>query len=165
MIIRNDEIDISDTSNSWSASSALSDWLVFVGIAWFGGGYLTGQLTSRLAGGITSFVFNKNWSFRSQSGRGLLVQTRHFLFLYAVSYVISLSSIYAMVEIVGVNRYWGKLIADSLCFIFNFCLMKLYVFHEREGLMRGLVALVRRSNPFPFALRRTPAITREPIDE
>jgi putative flippase GtrA len=121
---------------SVASLSALSDWLVFTGISWLfpHGDVLLAQAPARLTGGLVAFTMHRNWSFRDQGGRGLSTEARRFLGLYVFSFVLSLATVFVLVELLGANRYWSKAFADLLCFVVNFIVMKLYVFADARSI-------------------------------
>lgn len=116
--------------------SAGSDWIVFTAINWFfPGAVLTAQAIARIVGGVVSFTINRSWSFKDQQGRGLSVEARRFLILYVFSYVLSLTTLYVLTSLGGLNPYISKAFADGLCFVVNFLVMKSYVFSQVDGVV------------------------------
>ena len=92
---------------------------------------------------------NKTWTFDARSHGHLTVQGRRFLLLYAFSYVLAVGILYLMVDILDVTPYVGKAASDVSCFVVNFIIMSIYVFHSREGFMRvfrGLFRVDRKNN-------------------
>ncbi len=116
--------------------SAFSDWLIFTLISWFLPHWdvLLAQAPARLTGGLVAFSLHRSWSFPDQQGHGLTTEARRFLALYVFSFCVSLGSVYVLVDLFGLNRYWSKGFADVLCFIVNFIVMKLYVFSDARNL-------------------------------
>ncbi len=116
--------------------AAASDWLLFTLISWKFPAHdvLLAQAPARLLGGAVAFTLHRNWSFRDQQGRGLSTEARRFLGLYVFSFVLSMMTLYLLVDVFGVNRFWGKAFADTLCFIVNFVVMKAYVFADARNL-------------------------------
>lgn len=126
-----------------AAGSACTDWAVFATGQFLGANYLLAQVASRMSGGVFSFVVNRFWSFESGPEGHITVQGRRFLLLYVFSYGLSLLLMYFQVGILGNNTYVSKLIADSICFVFNFTVMNVYVYKDRKGLIHGLKTLFR----------------------
>lgn len=110
-----------------AVAAAGADWVVFAVALAGGAWHLHAQALARVAGGLCSFVANQRWSFQAGQGDGLR-QARRFGALYAVSYVLSLSLLYLLVDLGGGDPYLGKLAADGLCFVFNFAVMRSWVF-------------------------------------
>lgn len=110
-------------------SSAVADWVVFICLNELTAQALFSQGVARLTGGGVSFVFNKNVSFRSFESRasGELVK---FTLLYAVSYVLSILFMYAGVYFYSDYEYVVKILSDSVLFLFNFFMMKFFVFRN-----------------------------------
>jgi putative flippase GtrA len=116
--------------------SALSDWSLFTAISWI---YPTldvvfAQAPARLMGGLVAFVLHKVWSFRQQEGAGLGTEAGRFLALYVFSFCLSIGTVFALVDLAGMNRYGSKGFADILCFAVNFVVMKFYVFASARNL-------------------------------
>jgi putative flippase GtrA len=123
--------------------SAASDWIVFVVLfELLGSNVLVAQGIARVMGGVVSFATNRTWSFRSRNGHGLSRETIRFFVLYAASYAVSLSAIFVFSESLGFPAYVAKIAADSLCFLFNFLGMRLYVFSRRQGISDHAVSLM-----------------------
>lgn len=125
-----------------AAGSAAADWIVFVALHALGLNYLVGQVISRIAGGVFSFLMNRYWSFRA-GARGVTVQGRRFLILYGFSYVLSLTLLYVQVDLFGLGAYLAKLVSDGLVFVVNFVVMNNYVYKDVVGLSRVLHAVRR----------------------
>jgi putative flippase GtrA len=125
-----------------AACSAVTDWLAFLGFLFIPINPVAAQMASRLLGGLLSFVLNRHWSFRDQKGGKLAMHGRRFILTYCLSYAISVSIMVLGVEVLRCSPYWTKLAADSTCLLFNFVLMRTYVFVSRAGVsnfLRGLL--------------------------
>jgi putative flippase GtrA len=118
--------------------STVVDWAVFIGLSYFGIHHLIAIGFSRIAGGLFSFVLNRNWTFSARGGRHVTIQGRRFLLLYGASYFLAITTVYVLVDLVGMSVYLSKFCADGLCFLFNFVIMKVYVFHIRAGISERL---------------------------
>jgi putative flippase GtrA len=126
---------------SVAGASAASDWLVFTAFSWLmpDRDVVYAQALARLTGGLVAFSLHRSWSFRDQEGLGLTTEAGRFLALYVFSFCLSLGIVYALVDFAGVNRFAGKAVADTLCFVVNFFVMKLWVFsaatapHSKQG--------------------------------
>jgi putative flippase GtrA len=125
--------------------SAAVDWIIFIGLSFLGIYHVVAIGFSRTLGGLFSFLMNRNWTFSARGGRHVTVQGRRFLLLYGVSYLLAIGTVYVLADIVGISVYLSKLGADGLCFVFNFVIMKIYVFHIRAGMSDQLKSALRRS--------------------
>lgn len=135
-----------------AAGSFAVDFLVYVSLTWSGVLFLHAQMISRVTGGVFSFVINRTWSFGNNSnddpGIGSVYKSgRRFLLLYAISYCLALAILWVCVTILGFSETWGKVTADGVCFLFNFTVMKIYVFHHREGPIARLRTRYRKTDP------------------
>jgi putative flippase GtrA len=121
--------------------AAGSDWLVFTLLSWLQpeADVVFAQAPARLTGGLVAFLLHRNWSFRDQQGQGMSVEARRFLALYVFSFCVSITTVYALVDLFGFNRYWSKAFADVLCFVVNFIVMKFYVFADTRSMADAAV--------------------------
>ena len=124
--------------NCTAILSALSDWAIFLILNQFGIFFVYIQMIARLVGGLTSFLVNKYWSFQSPGKAVILVQGRRFIMLFFFSYFLSNYLLYLFVQIFNFPLYWAKLMADGICYITNFFVMKGYVYFEGRSISRFL---------------------------
>jgi putative flippase GtrA len=115
-----------------AALSAASDWVVFAALFAASGAPIPAQATSRIAGALVSFGVNKYWSFQSPEHRRALTEGPRFLALFVASYALALTS-FSGLTIAGVAPYVAKLATDSLGFLFNFLMMRLWVYRPRPA--------------------------------
>lgn len=130
---------------SVAVGSACVDWLVFTTLNLNGLLPLYSQMIARITGGIFSFLINKNWSFDNREKRGLVIEGRRFLLLYAISYALSISMFYSMTAYFQWSEYIAKLISDTLIYFFNFMVMNVYVFHNRQGASERVKSALKRA--------------------
>lgn len=116
-----------------AGGSAVCDWLIFLSLIFFGTPVIVTQSISRIGGGLFSFIANKFWSFDGQNQPHVTVQGRRFIGLFAVSYFLSIFLLYFLNEILGVQLYLAKVLTDSSVLVFNFILMRAYVYRDRSG--------------------------------
>jgi len=109
--------------------AAGSDWVIFASLMTMFGSPTAAQAVSRIVGGITSFSINKYWSFRSRELAQTLIEGPRFVALFIVSYLISLSLI-SLLTYVLISPYWAKLATDTICFFFNFGMMRFWVYRQ-----------------------------------
>jgi putative flippase GtrA len=111
--------------------SAASDWAAFAALFAAFGSPIMAQGTSRIVGGVVSFGINKYWSFQSRQHAQALIEAPRFLVLFIVSYFFSLSFFSALTYL-DVWPYWAKLMTDTICFFFNFLVMRFWVYRLRS---------------------------------
>jgi putative flippase GtrA len=121
---------------SVAGAAALSDWLVFSLVSWLSPerDVVYAQAIARLTGGLVAFVMHRSWSFRDQQGLGLTTEAGRFLALYVFSFCLSIAVVYGLVDVLGTNRFASKAIADTLCFVVNFIVMKVWVFNSTSAI-------------------------------
>jgi putative flippase GtrA len=129
---------------SVAGGAAIIDWIMFVALHFLGVPPLGAQATSRISGGVFSFLANRYWSFDARKKTHVTVQGRRFLLLYIVSYSMSLGLFYLFVDILALPIFPAKLGVDVIGFVFNFLIMQAYVFHERHGFTHRIKMLFTR---------------------
>jgi len=112
-----------------AALATASDWAVFTALLALFGVPIAAQGTSRIIGGLVSFTVNKYWSFQSPDADRVLLEARRFVTLFAISYLVSLS-LFSSLTLFGLSPYWAKLVADTVCFFFNFVMMRAWVYRR-----------------------------------
>lgn len=125
-------------------ASAATDYVTFTILGWSGFGAVTAQMVARLAGGVFSFAANKYWSFETGSHGRIVKEGRRFLLLYAISYTLSIFLFTALLNVGGLSRYPAKISTDLICFVFNFAVMKFYVFSGVTGITARLRAVFNK---------------------
>jgi len=115
-------------------SSAASDLLAFTALMHLGVYFFYSQMISRVVGGVISFIINKNFSFNTNRKR-TLIEIRRFLLLYFVSFNLVLLLLWLVHEKWDLPLLYAKPMCDSIGFVFNFFVMKLYVYAQTRGLI------------------------------
>lgn len=117
--------------------AASGDWLVFIVlVSAVGLPPLVGLMTSRVAGGLLSFLTNRHWTWRNNHRIALTQQGRRFVLLYVISYLLSVALFQLLTKAAGVPIFPAKLVTDLSCFLVNFLVMNAYVYHARLGFTR-----------------------------
>ncbi len=109
-----------------AGTAAASDWLVFLLMTGLGSDAVLAQGVARLVGGAVAFVLHKFWAFEAGTTHRTVEEARRFSMLYVASYALSLSLL--RVALPMLPTWWAKLLADSSCLVFNFVVMRLWVF-------------------------------------
>jgi putative flippase GtrA len=114
--------------------SAASDWLAFATLFAAFGSPIAAQATSRIFGAVVSFGMNKYWSFRSLRHSRALLEGPRFFALFIASYSLSLT-LFSTLTYAGISPYVAKLATDTFCFFFNFLVMRLWVYRQRDSML------------------------------
>ena len=125
-------------SGSVAIAATVAEWVAFVALTSVGMTPVAAQMVARIVGGVTSFGLNRQWSFSAQGS--MTVQGRRFLLLYAFSYGLSVSLLWALLRL-GMGSYMAKLVSDFICFGVNFIVMYAYVFRDVPGLLHRISSL------------------------
>jgi putative flippase GtrA len=112
--------------------SAASDWVVFIAVMAWLGQPLPAYGTARVVGAVVSFFVNKHWSFESPDSGRTFIEGGRFLLLFAASYTLALT-LFSVFTFGGLNPYWSKLLADTICFFVNFLMMRQWVYRHAEN--------------------------------
>jgi len=112
--------------------SAASDWAVFAALFAAFGWTIQAQAISRMVGGLVSFGSNKYWSFQSYEHEQALHEAWRFAALFVASYGLSLS-LFSVLTYIGTGPYWAKLTTDTWCFVFNFLVMRFWVYRPQRS--------------------------------
>jgi putative flippase GtrA len=124
--------------NCTAILSAFSDWVTFLILNQLGVFFVYSQMVARLVGGVTSFAVNKYWVFQSPRKTHLLLQGRRFIMLFIFSYFLSNYLLYFLVQWLRFPLLWAKLMADGVCYIANFFIMKNYVYFAERSISRSV---------------------------
>lgn len=126
-----------------SVSSFLVDIILFIFLNFIGLGFLVSQSIARLTGGVVSFYINRNFSFWSTSNK-IYSQAGRFILLYVTSYCLSLFLLRYIHLQMNISLLYAKLFSDLCCFVFNFFIMKLYVYSDSNSLLLKLTKILNR---------------------
>jgi putative flippase GtrA len=118
--------------------AALSDWATFLILNQLGVFFIYSQMIARLVGGVASYTINKNWSFQNPGRAHVFLHGRRFIMLFIFSYFLSNYLLYVFVQWSKLSLYWAKLMADGVCYITNYYVMKTYVYVENRSVSRFL---------------------------
>ena len=100
------------------------------------------QGISRIMGGLTSFGLNKFVTFKNKESK-TRVEVRRFLILYGVSYVLSLTLFSILDRVLLIGVFIAKILSDGICFLFNFVVMKFYVYRNNKGLLAHTIKFIK----------------------
>lgn len=125
--------------------SAGSDWVVFSAlVSLLDQPHLASLMIARIVGGLVSFFCNRHWTWSERRHLAVTQQGRRFLILYMVSYTISVGLFSLLSGVLGLPPYPAKLLTDISCFVLNFLVMQVYVYHQRIGFLGRLRSLVTK---------------------
>ena len=113
-----------------SMFTALVDWICFTFLILVNINPTISQGIARIIGGIFSFFSNRHWTFEVEKFGKITKQGARFLILYILSYILGVGGVYILTQKLQLPVYLSKILADSLCFFFNFLIMKIYVFKK-----------------------------------
>jgi len=91
--------------------------------------YMFSAFTGALAGGVTAFVLERNWTFMKQDGK-LSVQAVKYVAMWITSLLLNISGLFLVVEYLGFDYITAKVIVAILVGIgFNFLTHKFFIFN------------------------------------
>lgn len=124
-------------------ASAGVDILIFTALIFLGVNLFASQAVARGIGGLTCFVLNRNYNFQRNPGRKA-IEIRRFLLLYTASYLLSFLCLGFFHNLLGLFLLYAKPLGDSMCFLFNFIIMRVYVYNKSPGLIASSQGFFKR---------------------
>ena len=125
--------------------SAMSDLFVFFALVYLDVSILYSQVAARLVGGGVSFCINRNYSFSTPDSNGsVTIQLRRFVLLYVVSLSLPVFLLDVLHTHIGIVLLVAKPLTDFTCMIFNFFVMKYYIYRSVIGFTGKLQGLTRK---------------------
>ena len=100
-------------------------------------------MVARIAGGLTSFLTNRYWTWGANRQITLTQQGRRFVLLYILCYASSVALFQLLTEAFMPIPLLSKLATDISCFATNFMVMNFYVYHALTGLDPFLIGTDR----------------------
>ena len=89
------------------------------------------QACGYIAGLISSYILNQAFTFRDAEKTGSVLKIARFLIVNAVSLGISMYGI-KLLTLMGLNRYFAKVIITIVTMAINYIGYKLFVFRVKE---------------------------------
>jgi putative flippase GtrA len=127
-----------------SLLTAAIDYTVFT-LAYLGGGsVLTAFIAARLVAGIFNFTANRALVFRSRGG--VPAEAGKYALLVAALMTVSYGLVTTMVEVLGMNVFAAKIVAEGGLFLASFALQNLVVFRGPEPATPPSPAVARNAS-------------------
>jgi len=102
----------------------------------FGLWYMFSTFIGAVAGGVTAFIFQRNWAFMKRDGK-LSVQAVKYLLIWIVSILLNLAGMYIFVDFFECRVILSKIIVAIIIGIgFNFVMQKYWVFRKENKIER-----------------------------
>lgn len=90
--------------------------------------YVISASIGAVAGGITAFIFQRNWAFMKKDGK-LSAQAVKYLLVWIVSIFLNVAGVYMFVDFLGYQYILSKVIVAIVIGIgFNFIMQKYFIF-------------------------------------
>lgn len=90
--------------------------------------YVISASIGAVAGGITAFIFQRNWAFMKKDGK-LSVQAVKYLLVWIVSILLNVAGVFILVDFLGYQYILSKVIVAVIIGIgFNFIMQKYFIF-------------------------------------
>ncbi len=94
---------------------------------------IVAKIISFLAGTVSSFLFNRYWTFKKKTKLGITEIVRFYLTV-AGGLALDLISLSLFLSLFHIHPIWAACMATLVAFIWNFTLMKLWVYSELTSL-------------------------------
>lgn len=99
----------------------------FAALVWLGLDIFVAQLISHTAGTLFNYLTYSRYAFRSETG-----SPGRFVLSYAVNYLLSLGSLWALSRVVA-SPYVAGLLSIVAVSVINFAILKRFVFRPTKG--------------------------------
>ncbi len=113
-----------------SFASFLIDFLIYLILLSLQVNYLYAHITSRSISGIFNFTVNKRLVFKNKDS--ILRTGTRYLMAVLLSLSLSAAMLWLMVTPWGWPESWSKIVAELLTFVFNFFVVKHFVFRATD---------------------------------
>lgn len=110
------------------------DWGVYTLLRMHAVDYMAAQVASWCAAVAFAFVTNKIWVFKSFDIQPvhLVKELASFVACRLLTGVITLVGMMVMVDLMGINDYFSKLVISVLVIILNYVFSKIFIFNSRS---------------------------------
>ena len=105
-------------------------YLLYLLLTGLGMGYKTAMSLLYVSGVFTTYIFNRNWSFRDDGG--ISITLFRYLTAYLSGYVINFLVLFWLVDIRGLPHQWVQGVMIFSLAIYLFLLQKFWVFRESK---------------------------------
>ncbi|MCP1650793.1 GtrA family protein [Pseudomonas nitroreducens] len=113
------------------------DFLVLRWMLLGGAGFYTGRLVSFLCAVLSTWLFNRHWTFQqSNAGKGLVTEALRYLLAMSAGGTLNFICYAASLELWPLSRQWPVLAVAIGCvagMTLNFISSKLWVFRKASG--------------------------------
>ena len=106
-------------------------YLLYLLLTEWGMGYKSAMSLLYALGVFTTFIFNRNWSFRDDGG--LSITLFRYLVAYLSGYVINFSVLFLFVDMHGLSHQWVQGVMIFSLAIYLFLLQKFWVFRDSKA--------------------------------
>ncbi len=90
--------------------------------------YLLSTIIGAIGGGVTAFILERNWTFKSKDGK-VSVQAIKYFFIWISSILLNVAGMYLFVDLIEIQYIYSKIIVAVMVGVgFNFVTHKYYIF-------------------------------------
>lgn len=107
-------------------NTLLTAVVIWVMMKMLGASDVVSNITGYAAGVVNSFVWNRQWTFKSNSGWG--ASALRFGGVFAVCYLLQLLFLLYLNKTLAIDPYYNQLIAMAFYTVINFMMNKFYTF-------------------------------------
>lgn len=106
-------------------------YIIYLLLTHLGLGHKTTMSLLYATGVISTFIFNKNWTFSHQGGGSIAFVS--YVAIYGIGYLLNLAGLYFFVDRLGYRHEWVQGILVILIALLLFFLQKTIVFKKRPS--------------------------------
>lgn len=111
------------------------DWLVYPLMRWLKYSVAFSSAASWAAAVLFAFITNKLFVFQSHtlSGKELFKEFISFVSCRALTGAFSVGAMVMMVDIWGLNEWFGKFMVSAMSLVLNYVFSKLFIFKQKKA--------------------------------
>lgn len=105
------------------------NWIIFILLNSLGIYYIISNIIAYTLSTINSYMWNSKWVFKYE-GKNIKETTFKFIILNVIGLILNTCILYVLVDILGLSKIRGLIIATAIVMVLNYFINKLWVFSK-----------------------------------
>lgn len=105
------------------------NWIIFILLNSLGIYYIISNIIAYTLYTINSYMWNSKWVFKYE-GKNIKETTFKFIILNVIGLILNTCILYVLVDILGLSKIIGLIIATAIVMVLNYFINKLWVFSK-----------------------------------
>ncbi|WP_342985692.1 GtrA family protein [Clostridium saudiense] len=105
------------------------NWIIFILLNSLGIYYIISNIIAYTLSTINSYMWNSKWVFKYE-GKNIKETTFKFIILNVIGLILNTCILYVLVDILGLSKIIGLIIATAIVMVLNYFINKLWVFSK-----------------------------------